>query len=146
LLLISSKTTRVFIGGLVFVLLIVYAVVNGYLTLRWLGSSSEPGWVESQAIDCVVVQRVKEGGPAAKLLRTGDRVIAINDRYIASSFLVFDLFQHLKPGTAYTVLIARDGVSHLLNLRTGRHSLVFDLGVVLAVIVVPLTCLYVGLW
>ena len=141
-----TKPSRVPLVGSIFAFLFVYAGVNLYLTDRWLNSSSDPGWVETQQGMSVVARGIKQDGPAAELLRDGDEIIAINDVFIDNSFMVFDFFQHVRPSSVYAITVRRQGEALIFRLRTTAHPSIFSWGAITAVYVVPLTFLVVGLW
>lgn|GEM_PF-6039748 len=115
----------------------VFAVTNCWLTVRWLGQSSDPEWTTINRENVVIIVRARSV-TTASLLHSGDQLVSVNDETITHNFSVFRNFENTRPGTHYKVGILRDGRPYDLELVTQRFSPMFWAGAIIATAIVPL--------
>lgn len=85
----------------------------------WLGLFID----ETQDQEGVEVLRVFPGGPADKAgLRTGDIVLSIADKDVASPSDVVDALKEVQPGQTAKVVILRDDKKQTLEVKAGDRS------------------------
>jgi hypothetical protein len=115
-----KKRLRLILVGLFFALMFSYAGASAYIsfTRGSLRASEVRGWSFVSTEDGrVVVSDVARTGPATQL-RAGDEVLTLDGQPIASFVQIYRFFEHLKPGTPYTISILRDGQPLSLSLTT----------------------------
>jgi hypothetical protein len=98
-----------------FGLMTLYLGANAYVSVTgWHGS---PGWAVSQKSGRIRIAFVGSSSMAARELRIGDEVVALDGRAI-ESVRDFIKLVRVAPETPYTLTIQRDGMARVVNLRT----------------------------
>ena len=132
------------LGGIFFALLLVYGGVRFYRSLALLGMESEPGWTPAQIGNQVRIGQLRNVEPAG-YARVGDEVVAVNGEPIKRASEVVDAFHHVDPGTAYTVLVRRNGALLELTLKSQAIPLIAWLVNGAASLIIPNIFLLTGL-
>lgn len=132
------------LGGIFFALLLVYGGVRFYRSFGPLGMESEPGWVPGQIGNQVRIAQLRNVEPAG-YARAGDEVVAVNGEPIKRASDVAGVFHHVDPGTAYTVLIRRNGALLELTLKSQAIPLITWLVNGAASLIIPNIFLLTGL-
>jgi phosphoserine phosphatase RsbU/P len=103
------KRVQFILGAVFFTLLLVYSGARVYRTLSYLGMQSDPGWNAVQVGNQV---RVGDNSPVEPtgLIRLNDEVVSINGQPINYSWQVQDIFNQVKAGNQYELVVRRNGV------------------------------------
>ncbi|MBX3277787.1 MAG: SpoIIE family protein phosphatase [Acidobacteria bacterium] len=134
--------------GLFFLLTLVSAVAIGSRTIKsvaGLSRASDPGWRASAFDRRVRLVHIREDGPAAGKLQVRDILIEINGLELKSPFQAAAFFEHMRPGSTYTVLAERDGRRFELVLETEAIPRTLVALLPLATIILPAIFLLTGL-
>ena len=138
---VTTKRTRLVLGGLFFATMFVYAGGTAYQTFETRKSST--GWKALARGGRVVVGEVGAGGPAAEL-RPGDVVVALDGRRVDGPASAEDLAA-LEPGHEYALSVEREGRPLELLLRTASPPSFAKTYYTLLVVVIPLIFIGTGL-
>src|SRR5918993_2245962 len=130
---VTTKRTRLVLGGLFFATMFVYAGGVAYQTFETRRSST--GWDALARGGRVVVEEVSPTGPAAELL-PGDVVVALDGRRVDGAASVRDLAAR-EPGEEYALSVEREGRPVELSLRTAPPPSFANTYYTLLVVVIP---------
>jgi sigma-B regulation protein RsbU (phosphoserine phosphatase) len=112
-----KKQLQLILGATFFALLLIYSGIHLSRTIALLGMDSEPGWYPYQAGDRIVITQLATD-PQASLLKPGDEIIAINGQRLEQALDYTEIFQNVKPGTPYSLLVRRNGQFAEFSLQT----------------------------
>jgi S1-C subfamily serine protease len=88
-------------------------VVHGWLGVNGGDAANSGG---------AMVQTVDTSGPAAKVLRAGDVIVAVNAQPVRSMAELRARLYVLAPGASVAVSVQEDGVTRVVNVTLGRSS------------------------
>jgi sigma-B regulation protein RsbU (phosphoserine phosphatase) len=102
------KRLQLILGGLFFAFLIVYSGELFIRSMVELSKDSDPGWMPITMGEQVHVFQFSSLEPA-RLLRTGDEIIALDGQPITTESQVPRFFKDTPPGSPYRVTVRRNG-------------------------------------
>src|SRR5918911_1020599 len=130
-----NRRLRHILIRVLFIFLVAYAAVNLSLSLRWLATSSSPGWLATTKNDRTVIVSIR-GDAALSTIKVGDEILSINNREVKNNSEIVGLFERWRPGTSYNIVVKRDGLIQEFSLTTTPFPSIFIWGIILAVGVV----------
>ncbi len=128
--------------ALLYALLLVNIGVHTWAGLRFSHSFGSGLVLKDEGRVEAVVRLVNEDGPAAAL-RPGDVIVSLNGQPLDKKQF-FRFFAQTATGTAYAVVVKRDGQLREFTLRTGAAPLAGLVGVLINTLALPLACLLLG--
>jgi sigma-B regulation protein RsbU (phosphoserine phosphatase) len=99
-----------------------FLFVGGGVTFDLLRRTGERGWRPSKIRDTVRAVDVTEGTSAARFLKRGDGIVAINGEGIWSDQQALYALERLPPGATYTILVNRAGRLARGDLRLAPYG------------------------
>jgi hypothetical protein len=128
--------------GLLSALLLVNIGVHTWAGLRFSRSIGS-GLVQKHEGQVEPVVRLVDADGPASALRPDDLIVLLNGQPLDKKQF-FRFFAQTPTGTAYSVVVKRDGQLREFTLRTGPAPLAGLMGVLINTLVLPLTCLLLG--
>ncbi|MFY9611078.1 MAG: protein kinase [Blastocatellia bacterium] len=116
-----NKRLRLVLFWLFFALMSIYAGTNGYLATAYFSTSSDPGW--HLRLDGRISTFGSVSSADVSSLQDGDEIVELNGQEFKGFRQYYKLFEHLSPGSPYTVVIARDGQTQKVTLRAASRQL-----------------------
>lgn len=144
----GARRITVVLVSMFLAVMLISASVAGYRTLQSLSSfegASDPGWRVNAVERPVRIVAVRPDGPAAAALRLGDQVSSINGQSSRSPFQIAELFEHISPGSDYTIVVDRQGQRLEFTLKTGELSRSLLALLPLATLLIPAIFLFTAL-
>ena len=117
--------------------------VNSYHSFSYFSNAGDPGWLVYP--DGRVRTYAGVSGADVSALRDGDEVVVLDGQKLENFRHYFETFARLPPGTAYTIVVRRDGRIEQLALRTASYHLGIRTLFFLLQPVLPATWLVIGL-
>ncbi|HZS08427.1 MAG TPA: SpoIIE family protein phosphatase [Blastocatellia bacterium] len=137
-----NRSPQFILGLAFFALMFLLAGVSGYQNVVTVRSS--PGFRATQKGERVVVESIREGGPAAAL-RPGDEIVALDGNKVEHIFQLDSAFRNTPPGYRYTLLVRRGGQTLETALRTGEVSPLSRMNLYTQQLFIPAIFLITGL-
>ncbi|MGH9873155.1 MAG: protein kinase domain-containing protein [Pyrinomonadaceae bacterium] len=117
---------RTILAGLFLALMFLHFGVHSYHDVSLTLTSSSRGWTLSPVDGSVRLTHSLSAADTAAL-QDGDEVVAINHQEITNevqlSIVLDKMFEHLPPGSSYTLTVRRGGQTHEFTLTAARRSL-----------------------
>src|SRR6266446_111708 len=140
-----KRRLRLILMGLFFALMLVHLGVHIYVAMRFNPAAYGTGWwLKQEGKIAPVVRMVAEDGAAAAL-RPNDEILMLNGQPVEDRYQLWRFFYHTTPGTAYSILVRREGQLREFALHTGSPPLSSVAFTLMMVLVVPLVFLLTGL-
>jgi eukaryotic-like serine/threonine-protein kinase len=139
----STGRRRIILVGLFFALMCVGIGVNSYHSFSYFSNAGDPGWLVYP--DGRVRTYTGVSAADVSMLRDGDEVVVLDGQKLENFRHYFETFARLPPGTAYTIVVRRDGRIEQLALRTASYHLGIRTLFFLLQPVLPATWLVIGL-
>ncbi len=139
----STGRGRIILVGLFFTLMSVSIGVNSYHSNLYFSTAGDPGWL--LGLDGRVRTYGGLSGADVAALRDGDEVVSLDGQKLGYIRQYFKTFTRLTRGTAYTMVVRRDGLNEQLTLRTASYPLWIRIIVILYQPLLPAVFLLIGL-